>query len=56
MAVAVIIDIPGGNEQIYEQLTAKLFPEGKLERQARARLGNREYPPLGPAPGTYVHE
>ncbi len=30
MAVAVIIDIPGGNEQIYEQLTAKLFPEGKL--------------------------
>jgi hypothetical protein len=30
MAVAVIIDIPGGNQEIYEQLTAKLFPEGKL--------------------------
>ena len=30
MAVAVIIDIPGGNQKIYEQLTAKLFPEGKL--------------------------
>jgi hypothetical protein len=30
MAVAVIVDIPGGNEQVYEQLTAKLFPPGKL--------------------------
>ena len=26
------------------------------QKQARATLGNREYPPLGPAPGTYVHE
>ena len=26
------------------------------ERQARAALGNRQYPPLGPAPGTYVYE
>ena len=30
MAVAVIIAVPGGNQEIYEQLTAKLFPEGKL--------------------------
>jgi hypothetical protein len=30
MAAAVIVDIPCGNQQIYEQLTAKLFPEGKL--------------------------
>ncbi len=30
MAVAVIVDIPGGNEQLYEQMIAKLFPEGKL--------------------------
>jgi hypothetical protein len=30
MAVAVIIDIPGGNEQLYEQMIAKLFPGGKL--------------------------
>ena len=30
MAVAVIVDIPGGNQQIYEQLTAKLFQDGKL--------------------------
>ena len=28
MAVAVIVDVPGGNEQLYEQL--KLFPEGWL--------------------------
>jgi hypothetical protein len=28
MAVAVIVDVAGGNEQLYEQL--KLFPEGKL--------------------------
>ena len=28
MAVAVIVDVPGGNEQLYEQLG--LFPEGKL--------------------------
>ena len=26
------------------------------ERQARTTLGNRQYPPLGPAPGTYVYE
>jgi polyhydroxyalkanoate synthase subunit PhaC len=26
------------------------------ERQARTTLGNRQYPPLGPAPGTYVHQ
>lgn len=30
MTVAVTIDIPGGNEQFYEQLTAKLFQDGKL--------------------------
>src|ERR1700683_1559308 len=30
MAVAVTIDIPGGNEQFYEQMVAKLFPDGKL--------------------------
>jgi len=30
MAVAVIVDIPGGNQQVYEQLTAKLFQDGKL--------------------------
>ena len=26
------------------------------KRQARTTLGNRQYPPLDPAPGTYVHE
>ena len=30
MAVAVIVDIPSGNQQVYEQLTAKLFQDGKL--------------------------
>jgi len=30
MAVAVIIDFPDGNVQKYEQVTGKLFPEGKL--------------------------
>jgi hypothetical protein len=30
MAVAVIIDFPDGNAQKYEQVTGKLFPEGKL--------------------------
>ena len=30
MAVAVIIAFPDGNAQKYEQVTGKLFPEGKL--------------------------
>jgi len=30
MAVAVIVDIPSGNQHVYEQLTAKLFQDGKL--------------------------
>jgi hypothetical protein len=30
MAVAVMVDIPSGNQQVYEQLTAKLFQDGKL--------------------------
>lgn len=30
MAVAVTIDIPGGTEQQYDQITATLFPDGKL--------------------------
>jgi polyhydroxyalkanoate synthase subunit PhaC len=33
-------------------LTARSGPT----RPARATLGNRHYPPLGPAPGTYVHQ
>jgi hypothetical protein len=28
MTVAVIVDVPGGNKQLYEQL--RLFPDGKL--------------------------
>jgi polyhydroxyalkanoate synthase subunit PhaC len=35
-----------------EWLTARSGPE----RQPRATLGNRQYPPLDPAPGTYVYE
>jgi hypothetical protein len=30
MAVAVIIDIPGGTEQQYERIIARVFPEGQL--------------------------
>ncbi len=30
MAVAVIVDIPGGTEQQYEQVIATVFPDGKL--------------------------
>ena len=35
-----------------EWLTTRSGPE----RQAPATLGNRQYPPLGPAPGTYVYQ
>ena len=33
-----------------------LLPRSGEEKEARAGLGNRKYPPLGPAPGTYVLE
>ena len=35
-----------------EWLTARSGPE----RKAPATLGSRQYPPLGPAPGTYVYQ
>ena len=30
MAVAVVIDVPAGNQQFYEQIIPTLFPGGKL--------------------------
>jgi polyhydroxyalkanoate synthase subunit PhaC len=33
-----------------------LLPRSGAEKKARAGLGNRKYPPLGPAPGTYPLE
>jgi len=38
--------------QWLEWLTARSGPE----KAPGSRLGNEKYPPLGPAPGTYVHE
>ena len=36
--------------------TEWLIARSGNERPARKTLGNRQYPPLDPAPGTYVHE
>ncbi len=36
--------------------TEWLIARSGPERQAPATLGNRQYPPLGPAPGTYVYQ
>jgi poly[(R)-3-hydroxyalkanoate] polymerase subunit PhaC len=36
--------------------TVWLITRSGNERPARKTLGNRQYPPLGPAPGTYVFE
>ena len=36
--------------------TEWLIARSGSEKAARATLGNRQYPPLGPAPGTYVLE
>jgi polyhydroxyalkanoate synthase subunit PhaC len=36
--------------------TQWLIARSGNERPARKTLGNRQYPPLDPAPGTYVHE
>jgi polyhydroxyalkanoate synthase len=36
--------------------TEWLITRSGAERQARKTLGNRQYPPLDPAPGTYVYE
>ena len=36
--------------------TEWLIARSGPERQAPATLGNRQYPPLGAAPGTYVHQ
>jgi hypothetical protein len=30
MSVAVIVDLPNGNEQRYKQVSAIIFPDGKL--------------------------
>jgi hypothetical protein len=30
MVVAVVIDVPNGNQQFYDQIVPRLFPEGKL--------------------------
>jgi len=30
MAVAVVIDVPHGNQEFYDQIIPTLFPEGKL--------------------------
>jgi hypothetical protein len=30
MTVAVIIDVPNGNQQFYDRIVPTLFPEGKL--------------------------
>jgi len=30
MSVAVIVDLPNGNQQRYEQVSAVIFPDGKL--------------------------
>jgi hypothetical protein len=38
MAVAVIVDFPDGNAQKYEQVTGKLFPEGKLPEGWRVHI------------------
>jgi polyhydroxyalkanoate synthase subunit PhaC len=36
--------------------TEWLIARSGREKKARATLGNRQYPPLAPAPGTYVLE
>lgn len=32
------------------------IPRSGEEKEAPGVLGSRDYPPLGPAPGTYVHQ
>jgi hypothetical protein len=38
MAVAVIIDVPGGNQDFYEQIIATLFPGGQLPEGWRMHM------------------
>jgi hypothetical protein len=38
MAVAVIVDLPGGTEQQYEQVIATVIPEGTLPQGWQVRL------------------
>ena len=40
----------------WQPWTQWLIARSGSERPARKTLGNRQYPPLDPAPGTYVHE
>ncbi len=40
----------------WPQWLAWLTTRSGPEKKPRTTLGNRKYPPLGPAPGTYVHE
>jgi polyhydroxyalkanoate synthase subunit PhaC len=40
----------------WRRWTEWLISRSSSARQAPARPGNRQYPPLGPAPGTYVYQ
>ena len=41
MAVAVTLDVPGGTEQQYQQITAKILPNGKLPEGWLVHLAGR---------------
>jgi len=48
MSVAVIIDLPNGNQERYDQIGATIFPDGTLRKGWQVHIAGRSRAVGGP--------